>query len=72
MAKTTKAENANVVETVVESVESEYSLLEFVKNSHIFNTSPEVVAVALREKKIVKATKTEAEKIVKEFLGRKV
>ena len=73
MAKEAKvAERVKVTENVEAMVESKYSIAEFVKNAHIFNTSPEVVGVALREKKVEKATKEEAQKIVKAFLERKV
>jgi len=38
----------------------------------VFNTSPDIVAAALREKNITGCTKTEADRIVKEFLNRRV
>ena len=73
MAKGAKvAERVEVVESVAEVVESKYTVAEFVKNAHVFKTAPEVVAVALREKKIERATKEEAERIIKAFLERKV
>lgn len=38
----------------------------------VFNTSPDIVAAALREKNITGCTKTEADRIVREFLKRRV
>ena len=51
---------------------SEYTVAEFVEQAHIFGTSAEVVAVALREKQVKTATVERAKKIVKDFLERKV
>ena len=71
-AKTTERVEVAEREERVVMVESKYTVAEFVKNAHVFNTCPEVVAVALREKKITQATEEEARKIVKAFLERKV
>lgn len=53
--------------------EAVYKASEFVAAAQaVFNTSPDIVAAALREKNIAECTKTEAENIVKKFLNREV
>lgn len=56
-----------------ETVESVYTVDEFCSNANsLFGTMPECVRAALKEKGIEKCRKTEAEKIVKEFLKKEV
>lgn len=53
--------------------EAVYTASEFVAAAQsVFNTSPDIVAAALREENITACTKAEAKGIVQKFLGRKV
>jgi len=53
--------------------EAVYTASEFVAAAQsVFNTSPDIVAAALREENITACTKAEAKGIVQDFLGRKV
>lgn len=52
---------------------SVYTVDEFCNNAQsLFHTMPECVRVALTEKGVTQCSKAEAEKIVKEFLGKEV
>lgn len=53
--------------------EAVYTASEFVAAAQsVFNTSPDIVAAALREENMTACTKAEAKGIVQKFLGRKV
>lgn len=52
--------------------ESVYSAEELANNHHVFNTSYEIVAVALRLAGKKAATRTEAEQIINKFKNKEV
>lgn len=62
----------NNSKTAATAAESVYTAAELVKNSHVFNTSPEIVAVALRQAGKKTATFTEAKALVEKFKNKEV
>lgn len=74
----TKQETKNVTEKTSPKIkkkreESVYNVEEFVTNvESLFQRKPECVRAALMEKGIEKCTKSEAQKIVEEFMKKEV
>lgn len=73
---TAKQESAGadtITEKKPDIQESVYTIDEFCNNAQaLFHTMPECVRAALKEKGIEQCDKTEAEKIVKEFVKKEV
>jgi len=61
-----------IVETKVTKTETKYSIEDFINNCEALGYRREVVAGALFNSKEKEFTKSEFEKKVKEFLGKKV
>lgn len=74
--KTTKAEGETKIpqtQSKPKKVESQYTVDEFVANAEsLFGTKPECVKAALMKKDVAMCTKSEAEKIIKEFMKKEV
>lgn len=74
-AQSVVSETMNTTENKAKGkqTESKYTIEELAANAEeLFNTRPECVIAALREKEITECTKEKAERIVKEFNIREV
>lgn len=71
--KTAENESVTSTESSVAKQESVYTIDEFCGNAQaLFNTMPECVRAALKESGIKECEKSEAEKIVKQFMKKEV
>ncbi|MCI8363792.1 MAG: hypothetical protein HFG34_02425 [Eubacterium sp.] len=69
----TEDESVTSIENSVAKQESTYTIDEFCSNAQaLFGTMPECVMAALKEKGIKECKKSEAEKIVKQFIKKEV
>lgn len=71
--KTTENESVTSTENSVAEQESTFTIDEFCSNAQaLFGTMPECVRAALKEKGIKECKKSEAEKIVRQFIKKEV
>ncbi len=71
--KTAENESVTSTKNSVAKQESVYTIDEFCRNAQVlFSTMPECVWAALKEKGIKECEKTEAEKIVHQFMKKEV
>lgn len=69
----TEDESVTSIENSVAKQESTYTIDEFCSNAQVlFGTMPECVMAALKEKGIKECKKSEAERIVKQFIKKEV